>query len=182
MRIEDWHTEDTITFLLIIATPAALCVGMAALIFRNLIAREYVKANNALKTNAFGAVLPLRIAAYERATLFLERLDPPSLIARCDPRDKSAHVLYTQLMAEINAEYEHNIIQQLYISEKCWNALNQARFDTVQTLSAALKKCSPFASGADFTEAVLQAMGEKEDMPVRQALKMLRDDVLSFFA
>lgn len=175
------QTIDIVAISVVGAIPALLCIGIAAMVFRQMIAREYAKTQTELKREAFKTLLPLRISAYERATLFLERLDPPELIARCDPNNKSGIVLHQQLLAEMNAEYEHNVVQQLYISEHGWNALNRARFDTLQILTLALEKSGPYATGSEYANTVFQLMKVKEDLPIQTALKILRDDVLKLF-
>jgi hypothetical protein len=85
------------------------------------------------------AILPLRLQAYERMTLFMERINPSQLLVRVHPisTDKTDYQNY--LIAQIEQEFEHNLAQQIYISGKCWSIILTAKNATIQMVRLAVK-------------------------------------------
>jgi hypothetical protein len=67
--------------------------------------------------------LPTRMAAYERLVLFLERIKPASLVVRTKSGQMTKAAYEQTIIAAIEQEFEHNIAQQIYVSEECWNIL-----------------------------------------------------------
>lgn len=113
----------------------AVIVGIVSYYFFYL---HYKNENNRrnyllLKENQKQA-LPIRLQAYERMTLFLERINPQKLLTRIAPssEDKKAYELL--LIHHIDSELDHNVAQQIYISEKSWNIIKTAKSVTIQII------------------------------------------------
>ena len=81
--------------------------------------------------------LPIRLQAYERMALFLERIAIPSLVLRIVPKSAVKAEYETLLIASIENEFEHNLSQQIYISDECWNIIKAAKSATVQMIRKA---------------------------------------------
>ncbi len=69
--------------------------------------------------------LQLKLTAYERLLLFSHRISPEQILKRNQDELKRANVqLLSQiLLADIDAEFQHNFAQQLYISDEAWAAV-----------------------------------------------------------
>ena len=65
-------------------------------------------------------VLPLRLQAYERMALFLERIDPNQLVMRIHTPGLTVSQEQNLLLTAIRSEFEHNLSQQIYISDPVW--------------------------------------------------------------
>ena len=72
--------------------------------------------------------------AYERLTLFLERIDPNKLLLRVKPFSDELEKYESLLIQNIDNEYEHNLSQQIYVSNECWNVISAAKNATIQVL------------------------------------------------
>lgn len=81
--------------------------------------------------------LPLRLQAYERMVLFLERITIPSLVVRVAPQEESTQAYENLLIKQIETEFDHNLTQQLYLSETCWNVIKTAKNTTIRMIRAA---------------------------------------------
>ncbi len=57
-------------------------------------------------------LLGLRLQAYERAALFLERINPVNIIPRIIQPGQTVNMLETLLVNSIREKYEHNMTQQ----------------------------------------------------------------------
>src|SRR4051812_1556803 len=103
--------------LLKIAIPLGLAIVLVMVVLRQQLRREELKERYRIRMEAFSKLLPMKIAAYERALLYADRIHPANLIKRNDPNRKTAKMFEQFLLMEVEVEYEHNVVQQLYISE-----------------------------------------------------------------
>lgn len=78
--------------------------------------------------------LPLRLQAYERFTLLLDRISLNKLLVRVAPVDENKEAYKHLLLATIDQEFEHNTTQQIYISDDCWNAIVSAKSTVISQL------------------------------------------------
>ena len=91
--------------------------------------------------------LPLRFQAYERLILFLERIKISSLVMRLKTPSTGADDLKNALMIAIQKEFEHNLTQQIYISEELWQIIELARDSTLNFIGEIYKKESTDVEG-----------------------------------
>lgn len=120
-------------------------------------------------------ILPLKLQAYERMTLFLERMNLSNLILRIPSvnNDKSAYA--TGLINTIEQEFEHNLAQQIYISAKCWNIIVTAKNATIGIIKKN-ELNADVATAQDLKESILKAMISSEP-PSHTALGVLKEEV-----
>ncbi|MFA9189519.1 hypothetical protein [Flavobacterium magnesitis] len=83
--------------------------------------------------------LPLRLQAYERLTLLMERINPSQLMVRINPISNDKNDYENYVIAQIEQEFEHNIAQQIYVSDKCWSIIITAKNAVVQMVRTAAK-------------------------------------------
>ncbi len=127
-------------------------------------------------------ITPLRLQAYERAILFLERISPESMIMRMNRPGMTSAQLQAELLQSIRSEYEHNLTQQLYISHGAWEMLKIARGRTIQlinTMSEKVKKDSP---AINLSKAILESMVDEEKMPASDAILFIKKEISQLFA
>lgn len=119
--------------------------------------------------------LPVRLQAYERMTLFLERMAPAKLLIRVAPKTNNKDAYEALLIENIEHEFEHNLSQQIYVSEKCWNIINTAKNATIQLIRKAslLEKTD---TAEKLREVVLTEMIERHS-PSELALSFLKEEV-----
>ena len=125
--------------------------------------------------------LPLRLQAYERMCLFLERISPNNLLLRLVPSAMSALELQQILLHEIREEYNHNVAQQLYISSNAWEQITNAMNETVAAINKAATEVSPEAPPSDLAKKIFAQVIEKEIQPAAHALKVLKDEIRMVF-
>lgn len=117
----------------------------------------------------------LRLQAYERLTLLCERCDFMPLLLRTQSAEMSADELHASLMIGITHEFDHNVTQQIYVSETLWKLVSSARSETLDILSAARKSVSASASREEYVNSILKIMGETQgNTPFQRALKGIR--------
>jgi hypothetical protein len=125
--------------------------------------------------------LPLRLQAYERLVLFIERVNPASMLIRLNSTDYSANELQTMVVAEIREEYQYNVSQQIYVSSRAWGILRRVKDDTISIVTNAAKGLPEGATGLDLSRIILLHLSQQEDNPYDIALAVIRQDMEEFF-
>ena len=126
-------------------------------------------------------ILPLRLQAYERVILFLERISPESLVMRVNIPGLTARQLQAEILASIRAEFEHNLSQQLYISPEGWERVKNARGLTIKLVNTAADQVKPDAPGSNLSSKMLDMIMEADKAPTGEAIEFLKKEVQSLF-
>lgn len=121
------------------------------------------------------ATLPMRLQAYERMTLFMERINPSQLMVRITPVSEDKNDYQNYVIAQIEQEFEHNLSQQIYVSEECWSIITAAKNATIQLIRLATK--NEKVTNADvLRETILTDLLEKPS-PSSAALSYIKNEV-----
>ncbi|MCJ0742505.1 DUF7935 family protein [Pedobacter montanisoli] len=126
-------------------------------------------------------LLSLRLQAYERLTIFVDRINPANLLIRLHQQGIDMTTLQAVALNEINAEYQHNITQQLYIDATTWNVIRKLKDDTIAMINNAIHGLADDKSGVDMSKRILQHMSNIDENPYELTLSMLRKDVAKMF-
>jgi len=111
--------------------PAAIVGAVAFYFFKMHVTNEEKRRRFLLRRENQNAALPLRLQAYERMTLFLERISMGKILLRIKPSNLSKDE-YERLLAQtIDQEFEHNLAQQIYMTAECWNVIKTAKNATI---------------------------------------------------
>ena len=118
--------------------------------------------------------MPIRLQAYERMALFLERIAIHSLVVRVAPRSADKNDYENLLIKTIENEFEHNLSQQIYMSDECWNIIKAAKNATIQIIRKA--GMSQSDSSDKLREDILNASMEKQS-PSGTALAYIKKEI-----
>lgn len=117
--------------------------------------------------------LPIKLQAYERLLLFCERIEPIQLLKRVKPISTFTDDYISLLTQTIQQEYEHNLVQQLYVSDECWTAITSAKQSIIIKLTMLQKEAT---SVENFQNLVLSYF-EKNESPTKVAVVFIKNDV-----
>lgn len=120
-------------------------------------------------------VLPLRLQAYERMALFLERIDPNQLIMRIHTPGLTVSQEQNLLLTAIRSEFEHNLSQQIYISDNVWAKVCDAKGDIESIINTVAADYDKDADSREFAETVLAVTSQKP--VVELAIQILKADM-----
>ena len=134
-----------------------------------------------LRKKSSESINPLRLQAYERAVLFLERITPNSLVMRVFNNRMSARELHTELLSNIRNEYDHNITQQIYMSSGSWEAPKRAKEETIKLVNIAASKVDDSAQGIELSKVLLEMCMQLDKLPTQMAVDILKEEVKSLF-
>ena len=167
--------------LLKILIPAVLVLYAMFLTIRTMLNKELEKARIELKQRSIEATLPIRLQAYERITLLLERLSPNNLILRLNQGNLSSKELQSIMLKEIRDEYNHNVSQQVYMSDAVWELVKNAKEDLIITINTAADKMAEDATSMDLAKQIFEEMINKEVDPMAHALHEVKDEIRQSF-
>lgn len=136
---------------------------------------ENAKRNYLLQKESKPDTLSLRLQAYERMTLFLERINPSQLLVRISPISENKTDYQNFVIAQIEQEYEHNLAQQIYVSNECWSTITTAKNATIQMILLAAKS-EKISDAHQLRELILNDLLTKSS-PSSIALEFLKNEV-----
>ena len=106
--------------ILKIILPAGLVFAAAYFLVNRFLTNEQSRRDFELKKANQASITPIKIQAYERVVIFLERIHPNTLVVRVNKHGMNSQVLHQELIKAIKTEYEHNLAQQIYMSHNAW--------------------------------------------------------------
>lgn len=130
-------TGDGIFQLFAYLLPAVVTGAIAFYFFRLHTKNEEGRRRYLLHKDSQKDTMPIRLQAYERMALFLERMAIPSLVVRVAPKSSDKNAYETLLIKSIETEFDHNLSQQIYMSDECWNIIKAAKSATIQMIRKA---------------------------------------------
>lgn len=162
--------------IIIIAVVPSLIVAVTAFILaKYFVENDQKKRLLELKFHSKDLVTPIRLQAYERMAMFLERIDPNQLLFRVSNPELTAYQMQTILLATIRSEYEHNLSQQVYVSPEAWEGIKNAKEKVVNVINLAAGHLDEGAMSTDLAGAVLTAVADTS--PTASAMELLKKDM-----
>lgn len=172
---------DYLYDLLKILLPAALVLyGMYSLV-NNYLTKEAQKRLLELRMKNAEVVLPIRLQAYERICLLLERISPSNMLVRVSSAGQSAGEYQRALLAEIRSEFNHNLSQQIYMSDQAWVMVKRAKEDIVTLINQVVQQLPEQAKGSDLAKRVLEQVLASETEPASRAISFLKQEINQVF-
>jgi hypothetical protein len=126
--------ENKIIEIIAYTIPSIITGGVAYYLFNSHFKDQQNTRRWLLKKENQKESLPLRLQAYERLSLFLERINPPKLLIRVAPISKDKDAYENLIISQIEQEFDHNLTQQIYVSEACWTIVKTAKNATIQMI------------------------------------------------
>ncbi len=170
--------EVTVLFLEITKylIPALIVFVITYYQFKIFFDTEYQKRMIDLKSEQGKTMQPLRLQAYERCVLLMERMSPESLVIRTHKPGISASQLKMELIAAINSEFNHNLSQQLYVSAQAWQVIRVVKEEMINLINTAYSDLGPNAVGLDLSKSIFEQLIKIETVPTHKALTFLKKE------
>jgi len=127
------------------------------------------------------ATLPMRLGAYERLSLFLERINIPNLIFRLNTEGSSNASLQIAMLMAIQQEYEHNISQQVYVSESLWQIIKTARDMNVSAINEIAGDLDPKGDSKELKSILMNYLDRREADPILTAQAAVKKEAALLF-
>ena len=168
---------DIVTSIFQILLPGGLVLMGMYLTVKTLLQKDFEKKLLDLRARNTEAVLPLRLQAYERMALLLERTSPHNLVLRINNPVFSVAQFQQQMVHEVREELNHNLSQQIYISPEAWALTRQAVEETISLINTSAQGLPADAPGLELARAIFENLIRREEAPAERALRQVKDEV-----
>ncbi|MBC7641961.1 MAG: hypothetical protein H7174_06435 [Flavobacterium sp.] len=171
--------ENKIIEILAYTIPSMITGGVAYYLFNSYFKDQQNTRRWLLQKEAQKDALPIRLQAYERMSLFLERININKMVVRVAPISDDKNYYENYIIAQIEQEFEHNLTQQIYISSECWMLIMTAKNATIQMIKV-VNQQEKVTNADELRELILTEMLEKQS-PSDAALAFIKNEVLMLF-
>lgn len=171
--------EDIIFDLIPYLIPSIVTGIVAYYFFNTYIQSENRRQKIELIRDKKKEILPIRLQAYERLTLFMERINPSKLLLRITPTSEDTELYVQKLLISIEQEFEHNLSQQIYVSDSCWNALIAAKNATRSLITVSAKE--PESSNANELRGIILKKMTDTNAPSSTGMAFIKEEVKELF-
>jgi hypothetical protein len=172
---------ELVADLVKVILPAGLVLWAMYLTVSSFIKKDLVQKELEIKAETTKTLLPIRLQAYERMALFLERISPNNLLIRLNGQTPNVLSFQQLMLSEIREEFSHNLSQQVYMSDEAWTTVKNAMNETVALINLSAKDLSPDAPAIELSKRVFEIMMSKEVNPSDEALKFIKQEIREQF-
>jgi hypothetical protein len=159
-----------------------LCVAAVAIVAIALTLRHQKSFQQLEQRLARSKVtLPLRLQAYERCIVFLERITPDSLVVRVNKGEDTVASLQAKLLATVRSEFEHNISQQLYVSPETWGYVVNAKNNIVGLINSCSSRLHPDMRAIELSKLIIESYANVETSPTAVAKQRIKQEVAQLY-
>lgn len=164
-----------------IALPSVIIAYLAYLLVRSFLQSKLDEVVFAIRQKNQETVLPIRLQAYERICLLLERITPANLVQRLNNGEYTAVEFQHILIHEIRQEFNHNMSQQLYMSSDAWTYVVSAVEQVISEINAAANEMKKESTSIDLAKAIFENESQKQAHLINDALDFVKKEIQELF-
>lgn len=157
--------------------PAFVVFLVTYFTLKKMLDEDFKRKELELKNKRSTDIIPMKLQAYERLTILLERIRLDNLVLRLADPDLSAADFNLRLTAAIAEEFNHNVSQQIYISDQAWIMVKAAKEDSLIVIGQCYKEMSEFETSTDLGKAILTDVIDRKNDLVARAIQFLKKEI-----
>jgi hypothetical protein len=161
--------------------PAIIVLLATYIVLRSLLKGEEQRRKHEYVLQNRKIITPMRLQAYERVTLFLERISFDSMLKRFVHREQTVSQLQQKLLASIRQEFEHNFSQQIYLSHESWQIVITAKENIVKIINTTALELSPKEPAIMLSKTLLEKTLDMGKTPSAQAIEFIKHEASELF-
>lgn len=175
MNITDYLLIALIVLLLLIYPLLRKWLSLSEIFVKKYV--QSVTSGSAPPPNpATQTLLNLKLLAYERIILFIERMKPDSLIPRTVSSGLTNQEYHQLLLGEIRKEFEYNLSQQLYLSGNAWTIVSNFKNNIITLINSSANDCNPQEQAHNLAKKILEKY-ITSDIKTDQILQAIKNDI-----
>ena len=167
--------------ILKIVLPSLIVFLTAYFLFREMLENSQKEREFEFRVKNSGQVTPVRLQAYERLALVLERISPQSLLMRVSPHELTTSDYQQLLLSNIRQEFEHNLSQQIYVSPMLWETIRSARENLIGIINRSAEEVGSNSSALSLSKKIIENYIEEDNQPVVEAMNELKKEIGKLF-
>lgn len=168
---------QTILDILKYILPAIIVLIATSIIVKKFLVNETERKRMSIFREGMDTTLRLRLQAYERLALYMERIHPRVLIPRVYVSGMTTRELQTELLQAIRMEYEHNLSQQIYVSAQVWKTVQSVKEQEMAMINQVAGMLNPEGSAKELHQRMIDfIISNENDLPVEVALDVINNE------
>jgi hypothetical protein len=156
--------------------PALIVLISSYLIVKRFLVSDITRKQLALFQEGQETTMRLRLQAYERLVMFIERIHPRQIIPRVYQPGMTVTDLQQSLVFSIKTEFEHNLSQQIYVSKKVWDTVKSVKEQEINMINQIAKQLQPDASAKELHQRIVDFVITTETLPTEVALDAINEE------
>jgi hypothetical protein len=161
--------------------PAIVVFFTSYFILKNQSDENLAKIRLELRQQSQNQISPVKLQAYERLVLFLERISPQQLIMSDNQPGISAVALKFTMINHIQQEFNYNLSQQVYISNQAWNVIRVVKEQVITLVNQCATELPETATSTDLSRAIIERLMANGEQPTENAINFLKAEVGLYF-
>lgn len=161
--------------------PSVVVGAIAYLLISKFLRAESERHMIEIKKETVRHSIPVRMQAFERMVLLLERIDPVKAVNRVIRPGMTARQLQKAVLTDIRSEFDHNVTQQLYVSNKTWEEVKRAKEESLKLLAVTITRTPDTADAIEYTKVLIQVLAEVDNTPISQSVELVRREARKIF-
>lgn len=163
--------------------PAVIVLIASYLIVQKFLVSELRRKQVALLHDTHNVTIPMRLQAYERLTLLMERVHPRQMMPKVYNSAMTVSLLQQVLVTNIRGEFEHNLSQQIYVSREVWESVKAAIEQEIGMIHQIAKRLDPEGPAKELSHFISDyLMSYEGDLPSEIALKIIHEEARRILA
>jgi len=175
------NLTNDITLLIVFTLPPLVVAYTAYILIKKFLQREQNLKLLDIKISNQKDTLPLRLQAYERMALYLERISPNHMLLNQYTHGMTVRDFQRSLITMVRDEFEHNLAMQIYISPALWNIIRNTKEDVVNQINRSAAAINPDAPAHELSEHFFNEVLASENFATQKALAILKSEVAQLF-
>lgn len=167
--------NDSLQYIL----PSILVFASSYFVTRGFLKRDEKKQKYEVVLNNQKEISKIRLQAYERLCLYTERINPELLIIRINTSGITNNQLQQLLLKNIRMEWEHNLSQQIYVSDKTWQLTKDAKENIVKLINTVSSSLNPHNVSMELCTKLLEIYNEESPVYIEKAINNMRTEIQS---
>lgn len=174
-KLDNWAN------VLFYLAPILVLAGGFYLMIKKMFERDSQTRLMELKVNNRRDILALRLQAYERMILFLERISPNNLLVRVNTPGMTAGDFQSQLLQHIRTEYEHNLTQQIYMSIPAWASVRTARDGVIKLINTSMAELDINAPAIELSKKIFETIMKTEEVVTQISIDFIKEEARQLY-
>lgn len=175
--ILDINITDVFISIIQFTIPALIVFAVTYTTQHKFLEDDLKRKKLELKEKLSDSLTPVKLQAYERITLLLDRMKPDNLVLRlAEPTMNAAQFKQTLVMA-VNEEFNHNVSQQIYISDQAWTLIKAVKENTLNIINNSFSEMDPDSKATDLGKAIIKGVVERNDNTTEQAISFIKREI-----
>lgn len=168
--------SEVFKILVLVLVPSGLVLYTASVMLKKYFANQLqIEESQQLRMQRAEGV-QIKLQAYERLILYMERLDITQLLLRLRTNTMSNTDLYNVLMISIQKEFEHNQVQQLYVSDQLWEIIKTAKDNVLSLIINQFDATDPNGKSDEFAQALVTNYKLGAEQSISTALSAIKKE------